>query len=279
MNGNMMLHCGAHEATEDQVFRAPTPPSTETHFPIPHQTLISTVAEHIGGSGFEIERREYGLMADGEQMFAVWALRGGVAMSDYQLTVGLRNSHDKTFSAGMAVGSRVFVCDNLAFSAEIVIARKHTRFILRDLDRMVAEACGRIGEARIQQDRRIEAYKGTEMDDPQVHDLLIRAVDARVMANSYIAKVLKEWREPRHEEFEPRTAWSLFNGFTEVFKGTNPRDLTPRTTRLHGLMDLETDAFGVEVATPDFEAPVPGVALVGPIMEIETPTFIQPHLN
>jgi hypothetical protein len=27
----------------------------------------------------------------------------------------------------------VFVCDNLAFSGEIKIARKHTRFIVRDL--------------------------------------------------------------------------------------------------------------------------------------------------
>ncbi len=152
----------------------------------------------------------------------------------------------------MAVGSRVFVCDNLAFSAEIVIARKHTRFIMRDLDKMVAEASGKIAQARISQAQRIEAYKSTDLDDAQVHDLLIRSVDCQVMANSYIAKVLAEWRDPRHAAFEDRTAWSLFNGFTQVFKDTNPLDLTARSVRLHGLLDMVTDAFGVEGATPDF---------------------------
>ena len=31
------------------------------------------------------------------------------------------------------------------------------------------------------------------------------------------------WEEPRHEEFTPRRAWSLFNAFTEVQKGGSPR--------------------------------------------------------
>ena len=58
------------------------------------------------------------------------------------------------------------------------------------------------------------------------------------MANAGIAKVLKEWRGSEHEEFAPRTAWSLHNSYTEVFKGSNPVDLTARSLRLHGLMDL-----------------------------------------
>ena len=44
----------------------------------------------------------------------------------------------------------------------------------------------------------------------------------------------------QHPEFEPRNCWSLLNSYTEVFKGTNPRDLMPRTIRLHGLIDQET---------------------------------------
>jgi hypothetical protein len=58
--------------------------------------------------------------------------------------------------------------------------------------------------------------------------------------------VLKEWRKPQHAEFEPRTAWSLFNSFTEVFKG-QLRGLPAKTERLHGLLDnyVGLDAFGV----------------------------------
>jgi hypothetical protein len=43
--------------------------------------------------------------------------------------------------------------------------------------------------------------------------------------------------QPRHEEFKPRTAWSLFNCFTEVLKETSFFALPPRTVALNGLLD------------------------------------------
>ena len=30
--------------------------------------------------------------------------------------------------------------------------------------------------------------------------------------------LIKEWREPRYEAFQPRTAWSLLNCYTTVLK-------------------------------------------------------------
>jgi hypothetical protein len=247
-----MLHAGSNAATRDEVFAAPTPEPTESHFPVPHGALIETVERNIRDSGFEITREEYGLYKNGDRMFGVLALQNGNRADDFQLAVGIRNSHDKKFAAGLAVGTRVFVCDNLAFSSEIVIARRHTRFIMDDLDRMVADAAGKIGAAHISQEARIEAYKATELDDARVHDILIRSLDAKIVPTTYLPRILNEWREPEHDDFRPRTAWSLFNGYTEVMKRVNPMDLPKRTTRLHGLMDLETDAFGTDAATPSF---------------------------
>jgi hypothetical protein len=199
-----MLHSGANTATREDVFASDTPDATDTHYPIPHGALIDVIEKHVAASGFEVAEQEYGLWGDnGSRMFGVWGLqstRSGVTLGeeeDYQLVMGVRNSHDKTFSAGMAVGSRVFVCDNLAFSSEIVVVRKHTRFIMRDLDKMVAEASGKIATARVSQAQRIAAYKDAPVSDAEVHDLLIRSVDSQVMANSYIAKVLGEWRAPK----------------------------------------------------------------------------------
>ncbi len=243
MGTNLMLHAGSNAASESDVFAVSTPDATETWQPVPHSRLIASVQQAVELSGFTIAQREYGLFNDGARMFGVWALTNHENAPDYQLAIGLRNSHDKRFPAGLAVGSRVFVCDNLAFSSEIVVARKHTSRILQDLDRLVLEAVGRVGEARQMQDVRIAAYKNRELSALEAHDLLIRSVDAGVMANSYIPKVLDEYRNTEHEEFAPRTAWSLFNAYTEVFKGTNPLDLPARTTRLHGLLDLTTDAL------------------------------------
>ena len=92
---------------------------------------------------------------------------------------------------------------------------------------------------RGQQDERICAYKQTELTDPAVHDLVIRAVDASVLPVTQVPAVLSEWRTPTHEEFaaDGKTAWRLFNAFTETWKGRNLSALPRRSQALHGLLD------------------------------------------
>ncbi len=250
----LMLHCGANAATYEDVLAVATPEPTETHFPIAHHVMIETTLAGLKHGGWVVdpEGMEFGLWSEAQRMFGVMALIGEDDQ-DYQLVVGIRNSHDRSFAAGICLGARVFVCDNLSFSSEVVRLRKHTRHIMRDLNRILTEAIGEIGSHRIRQEDRIAAYKQTECDDSLAHDLLVRAVDAQCMANSYIPKVLQEWREPRHDEFQARTIWSLQNAFTEAFKDSPQGTLDRRTMGLNGLLDLETDAFGVAHGTPDFE--------------------------
>ena len=52
---------------------------------------------------------------------------------------------------------------------------------------------------------------------------------------SRLPKVIEAWEEPRHEEFSPRTAWSLFNAFTEVGKEGSPRAQMEGSLRLASL--------------------------------------------
>src|SRR6185369_10139854 len=116
----------------------------------------------------------------------------GRAHDDYSLVIGLRNSHDKSFPAAIALGSAVTVCDNLSFAGEVTIARRHTRFIERDLPRVVHTAVGRLADMRGQQDDRIRTYKETQLSDPAVHDLVLRAVDATLLPVTQVPAVLQE---------------------------------------------------------------------------------------
>ena len=84
---------------------------------------------------------------------------------DYALVLGLRNSHDKRFPAGIVAGASVFVCDNFSFSGEVKFARKHTRYINRDLPQIVERAIGKLVDLWHDQDTRISAYKEAEVDD------------------------------------------------------------------------------------------------------------------
>ena len=124
-------------------------------------------------------------------------IQAGKVESDYCLVLGLRNSHDKTFPAGVVAGASVFVCDNLSFSGEVKFARKHTRFIVRDLPMLVQSGIGHLTEKWHAQTVRFEAYKEKRIDDVGAHDILIRAADVGVVSNRLIPAVLKEWREPK----------------------------------------------------------------------------------
>lgn len=133
--------------------------------------------------------------------------------------------------------SRVFVCDNLAFSGEVTFARKHTRFAAQDLPRLVADALGRLGSLRRSQEERIEGYQGKKLNDDKAYAAIVRATLAKVLPNAKIKEVVEQWHEPAHADFKPRTGWSLFNAFTEVLKIYPTEQIPRRTQILHGIMD------------------------------------------
>jgi hypothetical protein len=233
---NLVLHCGAHAVARTSIGGTSTPKPTATWTPIPHMLLIEEVERVLKNNGLSVANQAHSVTHDGLRYFGLMEIQNGVIHHDYAWVLGLRNSHDKTFPAGIVAGASVFVCDNLSFSGEIKIARKHTRFILRDLPFLTQQAIGRLMERWHHQDDRISAYKEKNLSDRSAHDLIIRSTDVRACTPRQIPTILKEWRSPRHEEFEARTLWTLFNSFTEVLKG-NLNELPKRTEALHGLLD------------------------------------------
>lgn len=235
---NLMVHAGGLKVERAQIDEIKTPRATQTWHPIPHKRFIDGVVTSLDRSGLHVVSEAHAIGREGARYFGMLQLKNGNNPTDYSLVVGLRNSHDKSFPAGLVVGSGVFVCDNLAFSGEVQIGRKHTAFIERDLPNLIQSAVGRIGDLRKHQDQRIETYKRFEMSDTQAHDIVIQALDNRVAPVTYIPEILKEWRAPRHPEFaQQKNGWRLMNAFTEVLKASSLFDRPRATQALHGLMD------------------------------------------
>lgn len=72
-----------------------------------------------------------------------------------------------------------------------------------------------------------------------------------IISSLQMADVCEEYEQPRHDDFRLRTAWSLFNAFTEVLRYraiTSPQTFVAATIRLNGLM-LATPTVGREVPT------------------------------
>lgn len=233
---NLLLHCGARAVPRETLSAVPTPQPTRTWTPIPHIELLAQVENTLSSNGLAIGAQAHSLTGDQARYFGLMEVQRSGAEADYCWVLGLRNSHDKTFPAGITAGASVFVCDNLSFSGEVKLARKHTRFIGRDLPQLVQSAIGKLMDRWHHQDVRLAAYRQADLSDHAAHDLVIRAFDVGVCTNRHIPRVLNEWRRPRHQQFETRNVWSLFNSFTEALKG-NLNELPRRTESLHGLLD------------------------------------------
>lgn len=237
MHTKLMLHGGTTKVTHAELKNIPTPEATETWHPIPHHLLLGHVREALSSSDIGILSEEHGLQSSGDHYFGVLTVGRQSELGDFNYVVGLRNSHAKRFPAGLVVGLHVTVCDNLSFSGEVRVDRKHTAHIERDLQSLILRAVGQLSDRWVDQERRVEAYRNTRVTNVRAHDILIHSLDARIISAAQLPQILGSWRKPQYEEFEARTAWSLFNCFTEAMKNTSFFLLAPRTQVLHGLLD------------------------------------------
>jgi len=242
---NLCLHTGARNVCREQIAVVATSARTTTWVPVAHGRLLTGIESQLSGAGLSVVSEAHGLTKDGNRYFGMLQVANGNNPEDFGLVVGIRNSHDMSFPAGLVVGASVFVCDNLSFSGEIRLSRKHTARIERDLPQLIERAIGRLGDLRRTQETRFAAYKALEITDSQAHDLMVRALDARIVPVTKLPELVQEWREPRHPEFVQcgRTAWRLFQGFTETLKG-NLDALPRRTQALHGLLDAACGLTG-----------------------------------
>lgn len=236
MQNKMIIHCGGNEVDFEQVMAVPTPEPQGRWHPLAHHDLIQQVQNALNGAGYKVLDQAHALNREGQHYFGLMELEN--AHGDYNTVLGLRNSHAKDFAINMVVGSNVFVCDNLAFSGQIRVNRKHTTNATRDLPHLVNAAVGRIRFQNESMEQRLDLYKHTEISPTQADHLIIEMLRNQVIPATKIPLVLTEWESPRHPEFVDagETAWRLFNAVTEALKGSL-NALPARTMALHNLMD------------------------------------------
>lgn len=229
----LMLHAGAEAIDYDGLRQLETPTATPTHVPIPHHRIVDMLRYSLDYYGHEITEENHGVTPDGARYFGLLTLKS--TYGDYTDTVGIRNSHDKKFPVGVSFGSRVFVCDNLAFIGEHVIRRKHTANALRDVMYLIGEIVDSLQDERLAQHRKVLTYQGTPLDDYQADHLIMEMYRQDVINLQRIPDVLKQWEEPDHD-WGMKSVWRLFNAATYALNGRVIESPT-MTTRLHTICD------------------------------------------
>lgn len=194
----------------------PTPAPTTTHVPIPHIKVVETLVEALGLRHIGVVAEEFAVSSDSMEMFGVLDLETG--FEGCRFAVGIRNANNKRFRLSCTVGLRVFVCQNLAFQGDYTpVLAKHTKnFGLQDSIS--------IGVDRMQRNfepmrRQVEAWRTSQLSDGAPKLIIYRAfVEGQLDVPKHLARVVhNHYFNPEHEEFAPRTMWSLSNAFTSAF--------------------------------------------------------------
>jgi hypothetical protein len=125
-----MLHQGSSSVDRAEIRQCPHTTSNSLMATHCSRALLHTTEQTLSRFTFQITGESHGLSRNGSRYFGLQEIENDDQAADFRC---VRNSHDRTFPAGICVASSVLVCDNLMFAGEIALARKHTRFILRDL--------------------------------------------------------------------------------------------------------------------------------------------------
>ena len=215
-----------------------TPDGTDSHTPIPHFSLVDETHAALERAGLEVEQEEHALARGGLRYFGGFALKGNdIKADDRRLVLGLRNAHDKSFAASVCIGNQMMVCENLCFSSDVKLARRHTKNIVADLPRVLSSAISRVVSHWSDMGKRIDAYKSIEVPKAKAADMVIDLVDAKAFPARDVYKAVKEFETPRHEEFKGGSLWTLYNGITEHLKGGDLSKLPQRTMTVQSVFD------------------------------------------
>jgi hypothetical protein len=207
--------------SRDQLALVPTPAGTTTHRPIPHIDVIHGLIETLGFRQISVVNEEYAVSKDGMKMFGVMELDQG--MHGARFALGIRNSHDKSFRLAVTVGYRVFVCENLAFSGDFspVLAKHSKNFSLTNALSVGVDDMQRNFKPMV---KAVEHWQQSQLSDVNARLIIYRAfIEADLDVPKHLARSVHNlYFDPQHEDFAPRTFWSLSNAFTSSFKELDP---------------------------------------------------------
>lgn len=247
-HGNLVAHTDTSHISRDALATIPCPMPEGRWKPIPHAELVSHIEDFVLDSGWDFTKPEesrfaLSVSADGQKMFGVTeVLIPGIETVEggYGLALGFRNSHNKTMAVRLAVGSHVFVCDNMCFSGEVVIGRKHT--IHLEVEELLETAFDRLPDVAQRMTESHMMLKGHAVNFEQGAVALLRAVEQGALSTRDLMGAFADWNRVCAGDTEgakvehPFTAWSLMNTITGQWKGRNPLGMLERSRKVQGLL-------------------------------------------
>lgn len=242
MKGTLLSQRGSQYMSRQELLTLPAPVGTSTWKPIAHADLIQAIDRQLMVRGITIQSEQFALQREGARLFAVLDL-SIENTGEFCAAMGVRTSNDQSMALEIAVGVKVFVCENLAFSGDLIaLRRKHTlRF---DLNADVSKAIDRYQQHLLVLRGQIDYLKDQHLSDNEAKIVIFDAFRREVLPVRFFRNVAETYFDPKEgmTDVTPRTQWGLHNAFTRAIRNMAPAPAFAATTavgRLFGLHGVE----------------------------------------
>jgi hypothetical protein len=223
----------------EQINKVRVPEPEGRYRAVPHQIATEMLEERLAKHNFQVSEPAHYLSKNEGSMLSMYAvaLDGLPEMPGVQAQweFCLRNSYDKTVSLQLLWGTRVFICGNGMVLADNKYRRKHTTNIMDDIHAVMTNGVQSLISGAATEVEIMEAFQQSEVTDYHADHLIMEAMRRKIINPAGVGEVWQHWSEPEHEEFKPRTKFSLMNAFTSRDRG---RNLFTQPERMSGVRSL-----------------------------------------
>ena len=241
----MSILCTRNPSSEMDVRMVPVPATTRTYTPMPHGDLIDLLEVQVGHHlpQYQVADKQFGLAREGQQLFGLMTLEQSYRQAEEHLSlredrldisIGFRNSYDKSMSVGVVGGAKVFVCDNMMMHADAVkIMKRHTKNVLKEFDYMLYTSIPELQAQFVQMKDAKRDLECIEVEHEQGYEFLGRMFGNKLLTPVQLSSAVDDWRTPSFETFKTRNAWSLYNAATWGLKKGSPSLVIQRYCNAH----------------------------------------------
>jgi hypothetical protein len=184
--------------------------------------------------GYKVVSEEFSLTPDKQQvamMFELEPMYGSMTAhpkakmrAGSGLIFGLLLDNFQRIALTGVAGEKVFLCNNGCVNGTFVLKAKQTTNM--DVEDVLRRGFQAWEAQQAELERKIEMWKATPLDRSDTAAIMAEATcvtednleDTPLITSAFSRRILGEFIEPRHEEFQERTAYNLYQATTEMLK-------------------------------------------------------------
>ena len=215
---------------------AVVPNLTETYSPVAHSELMYLLEKQLNMDGYQVINNVVDQNYNGQQIAGTMSLRKETGIEGQELaqTMAYTNSYNKRIPIRFVSGGHVFICANGMIIGDIITMRKHTGEVFPALKEMMKVAVARMERDFEKTQADVLIMKDIDLTTTLAAELVGRMfVEERILNSNEVNEVVRQWRNPRFDDFKPRTMWSLYNAATWAMKDSTPDRKISALKKLH----------------------------------------------